>query len=211
MKRTEEVRNKVIAVARRLMVQQGYQKTTIRQIVRETGVASGSIYYLFGGKEGILNEIINDLMERLMFIIESEFRNEDSLFRYAAILAVEMIGIQYNKQVREIYYALFSSPDSLEYTVEKNMVLQDALLGKDSEEERKKRYIQALLCKGALRAYIAAFYFNKAINMDECGAQVILLTLKSCNTREKELDNILKKLKKNKGKFVDIVQKLLYE
>ena len=70
MKRTEEVRNKVIAVARRLMVQQGYQKTTIRQIVRETGVASGSIYYLFGGKEGILNEIINDLMERLMFIIE---------------------------------------------------------------------------------------------------------------------------------------------
>ena len=67
------------------------------------------------------------------------------------------------------------------------------------------------MCKGALRAYIAAFYFNKAINMDECGAQVILLTLKSCNTREKELENILKKLKKNKGKFVDIVQKLLYK
>ena len=50
MKRTEEVRNKVIAVARRLMVQQGYQKTTIRQIVRETGVASGSIIICLAGK-----------------------------------------------------------------------------------------------------------------------------------------------------------------
>ena len=59
-----------------------------------------------------------------------------------------MIGIQYNKQVREIYYALFSSPDLLEYTVEKNMVLQDALLGKDSEEERKKDIFRRFCAKG---------------------------------------------------------------
>lgn len=211
MRHTEEVKNTIISTARRLMVRQGYKKTTIRQIVKETGIASGSIYYLFGGKEKILNEIIDELMDRLTAIIESDFKDEDALFRSAAILAVEMLGIRYNEQVREIYYALFSSPELFETVVERNMTLMDTLFGRVSESKEEKRYIQALLYKGALRSYIAAYYFKKDVNMEELATQILSLTLRCSHAKESEMKEILGKLKSHRTEFGNIVNQLLYE
>lgn len=41
----DEVRQRILAAAKELFVQQGYKKTTIRQIVEKSGVLTGSIYY----------------------------------------------------------------------------------------------------------------------------------------------------------------------
>ena len=43
----DEVRQRILAAAKELFVQQGYKKTTIRQIVEKSGVLTGSIYYFF--------------------------------------------------------------------------------------------------------------------------------------------------------------------
>lgn len=41
------VRANILNTAKRLFLEQGYKKTTIRQIVQESGITSGSIYNLF--------------------------------------------------------------------------------------------------------------------------------------------------------------------
>ena len=56
MTRTEKsnhIKNKIIEIARRLFVNQGYQKTTIRQIIEETGINIGTLYHYFRDKEDI--------------------------------------------------------------------------------------------------------------------------------------------------------------
>ena len=56
MKRIEKsnnIKNKIIEVSRRLFVNQGYQKTTIRQIIEEAGINTGTLYHFFRDKEDI--------------------------------------------------------------------------------------------------------------------------------------------------------------
>ena len=45
------VRANILNTAKRLFLEQGYKKTTIRQIVQESGITSGSIYNLFDNKD----------------------------------------------------------------------------------------------------------------------------------------------------------------
>lgn len=62
-------RDRVLAVAVRLFSGQGYFNTSIPDIVRESGVSTGSIYHHFRDKEGIAKALFDTLTERL----ETEF------------------------------------------------------------------------------------------------------------------------------------------
>ena len=44
---SEETRQKILNTTKKLLRQNGYTKTTIRKIVEESGVLTGSIYYFF--------------------------------------------------------------------------------------------------------------------------------------------------------------------
>ena len=55
----DEVRQRILAAAKELFVQQGYKKTTIRQIVEKSGVLTGSIYYFFKNKEDIFHHAVD--------------------------------------------------------------------------------------------------------------------------------------------------------
>ncbi len=90
----DRVRRKILQTAKELMVKQGYKKTTIRQIVSESGVTSGSIYHLFPSKEKIFQAIVNDLMDRVVAIADESFQDKDPALRYAAILEIELVAIQ---------------------------------------------------------------------------------------------------------------------
>ncbi|MBR2254546.1 MAG: TetR/AcrR family transcriptional regulator [Candidatus Methanomethylophilaceae archaeon] len=54
----EETKQKIILGATELFLEQGYEKTTIRQIALKTGILTGSLYYAFKNKEDIFSEIV---------------------------------------------------------------------------------------------------------------------------------------------------------
>ena len=60
----DEVRQRILAAAKELFVQQGYKKTTIRQIVEKSGVLTGSIYYFFKNKEDIFQSLVMELLRQ---------------------------------------------------------------------------------------------------------------------------------------------------
>ena len=49
-----DTRTRIIKAATKLFAEQGYQQTTIAEIAREVGLAEGSIYEHFRGKEDLL-------------------------------------------------------------------------------------------------------------------------------------------------------------
>lgn len=69
IKPTANAFDKVLQTAIRLFTQQGYFNTSVPDIVRVSGVSTGSIYHHFGDKEGIARVIFDSLVERM----EAEF------------------------------------------------------------------------------------------------------------------------------------------
>lgn len=54
----QETREKILAAARGLFADPGYEATTIRMIANAAGVAVGSVFTTFDGKEDVLAEIV---------------------------------------------------------------------------------------------------------------------------------------------------------
>ena len=64
----EERRKEIIRAAAELFAQQGYEKTTVSQIVKKVGVAQGTFYLYFDSKEhvrmGVYEAIVNEVFEK---------------------------------------------------------------------------------------------------------------------------------------------------
>src|ERR1051326_7431466 len=60
----------IVAAASRLMHVHGYQKTSLDDVLRESGVGKGNFYYHFKSKEelghAILGEVIRSFLERTL-------------------------------------------------------------------------------------------------------------------------------------------------
>ncbi|NML08427.1 TetR/AcrR family transcriptional regulator [Sphingomonas sp. G-3-2-10] len=59
-KKDGQRRGEILAVARRLFAERGFEATSIREIGEGAGILSGSLYYHFDTKEEMLHEIIKD-------------------------------------------------------------------------------------------------------------------------------------------------------
>jgi TetR/AcrR family transcriptional regulator, cholesterol catabolism regulator len=53
-----------------LIARNGYERTSIRDITRELGMSTSSLYYYFKSKEELLFDLINDAMDRSLATIE---------------------------------------------------------------------------------------------------------------------------------------------
>lgn len=56
--RTEEMRQDILTASLELFVEQGYEKTTTRQILQKVGILNGSLYNIYRSKEDIFSDII---------------------------------------------------------------------------------------------------------------------------------------------------------
>jgi AcrR family transcriptional regulator len=72
-----ETKQKILDAAERLIAEQGYAATSLRQIIADAGVNLASVHYHFGSKEELLNELVArkvnpvnqkrlEMLERLM-------------------------------------------------------------------------------------------------------------------------------------------------
>jgi AcrR family transcriptional regulator len=56
----------VVLEAARVFARRGYDQTSVPELARELGIATGGLYHYFGGKEQLLISICNELMEPLL-------------------------------------------------------------------------------------------------------------------------------------------------
>jgi len=70
VKKPEERRAEIIAAARELFDTQGYEKTTMRQVMDKLGVAKGTIYHYFRSKEELLEVVVNETINEMEDVLE---------------------------------------------------------------------------------------------------------------------------------------------
>jgi AcrR family transcriptional regulator len=98
----DATRRQLLEVATRLFADQGYEDTSIEQVLREAGVSRGSLYHHYNGKdrlfEAVVEHVEEDVVEQL---VESVARHRDPV-RMLRAGCVRWIALVEDPRVRQI-------------------------------------------------------------------------------------------------------------
>ena len=82
MKNTRNTRGRIIAAAWALFYEQGYENTTVEEIIDRSQTSKGSFYHYFGGKDALLSSLsylFDEEYQRLMQTLPPEMHSWDRL------------------------------------------------------------------------------------------------------------------------------------
>ncbi|MCM3080626.1 MULTISPECIES: TetR/AcrR family transcriptional regulator [Brevibacillus] len=93
--RSLETRKKLLAAGREQFIESGFQKTTIAQIIKKANTGYGTAYVHFKGKDDLLMQLMEEVMDRFYEIAELPFKPQSKQEAYdiiekQAILFLEM-------------------------------------------------------------------------------------------------------------------------
>lgn len=74
-----ETRERILAAARRLFREQGFEAATTRDLARAAGIAAGTLFNYFPSKEAVVLELVLDLLERAAAAHEKHAQGCESL------------------------------------------------------------------------------------------------------------------------------------
>lgn len=101
-----ERRQDLITVAQQLFLTQGYENTTVNQIIATLNLAKGTYYYHFRSKEDILiavsDRLIGDTQEKLRAVHER--RDKDALWRIREMLSIFHDDFYRNRAIWTLVY-----------------------------------------------------------------------------------------------------------
>lgn len=211
-KNIEWVRRKILQTAKQLILAHGYRRTTIRQIVQASGIASGSIYHLFPNKDKIFWALVQELLESTTRIVAWDFASETPQFRYAAILEVELCSIAENPAVQEIYYESYAQPETFEQVVARAVAFQKEMVPiEDSAEDEEERRRKTLLFKGAMYGYIMSFAFEQEIDPVRARIALVAMALELIDMDAAESQELAERMEGMQKAWCEIAKTILQD
>lgn len=110
------VKNKVLHTAAKLFIAQGYEKTSLRVLAKESRINYGSIMNAFENKENILCELVEFVIEG-QFEITSEILKDitdDKILLYSVEAVLQLYIAESSEHMREMYNVSYSLPRTSE-------------------------------------------------------------------------------------------------
>ena len=108
-------RERIQEIALELFAEQGYEKTSLREIAERLGVTKAALYYHFRSKEDIVHSFVEDYRAELEKVISwgaSQPRTPESraeiLARYADIVSEQLAVIRFMEQNQAAMHSLMS-------------------------------------------------------------------------------------------------------
>jgi len=209
---TQEVRRRILDTAKNLLLQYGYNKTTIRMIVEHSGILTGSIYYLFKNKEDIFQSLYLSIIKNCVSHINYYCKNESPAFKYAAFFFISLKKMEDDEIIRDAYFAGYNSKLIFENMVEQLTLLAHHLFDGTMYEMKDTEYYQkSLFIKGAMRACVAELYFKRNISPAASRLALISMALSLIGVDAIQIENINKRIIAQESLWEKIAQQLVEE
>ncbi|MEE0740988.1 MAG: TetR/AcrR family transcriptional regulator [Emergencia sp.] len=107
-KNTRNTKGKIISAAWRLFYEQGYDDTTVDEIVEESGTSKGSFYHYFDGKDALLSSL-SFLFDEKYEELKPKLNDEDPAIEKLVYLNQELFLMIENSISVDLLSRLFSS------------------------------------------------------------------------------------------------------
>jgi AcrR family transcriptional regulator len=152
-----DTRSRVQKVALELFAEQGYEKTSLREIAERLGVTKAALYYHFKSKEDIVHSLTDDHYAQIDELIEwakaqpsSEQRRREILDRYVRIVFGGAEVFRFIEQNRAAMQAMEQSKgDRLARFRSRLDALVELLAGPDAPVRERVRATAALITASA--------------------------------------------------------------
>lgn len=96
VKEAEERKEEILDVAEKLFGAKGFDNTSTGDILKEVGIARGTLYYHFKSKEEILDGVIERMTEHLMMEAEKIVRNQEMPVLERLTKAIMSLNVETN-------------------------------------------------------------------------------------------------------------------
>jgi AcrR family transcriptional regulator len=114
----EVVRNKIIKISRRLFLEQGYENTTVRQVLKKASLSTGSLYHFFKNKEEILLFSLKDALLEISSLTDSmAVKYNEPMLRYALGIAIGTSEIFKYKHLFNFYNAIYKNESAENFMI----------------------------------------------------------------------------------------------
>lgn len=145
-KQKQITKKRIVNAAWKLFYKQGYDNTTVDEIIKESGTSKGTFYHYFNGKDGLLSSLsylFDDKYEELINVLLEDMNSFDKLI----LLNKELFKMIETSISRELLASLYSS--QLTTKGEKHLMDQNRLYYRllneiVSEGQRKKELTQEM-------------------------------------------------------------------
>ena len=107
-KNSRNTKSKIVDAAWRLFYEQGYDDTTVEDIIEESGTSKGSFYHYFTGKDALLSSL-SILFDEKYEEIEQEIDPEMNAFEKLMLYNAELFGMIENRISIDLLAMLYSS------------------------------------------------------------------------------------------------------
>ena len=109
-KNTRNTRSRIVSAAWKLFYEQGYDDTTVEEIVEESGTSKGSFYHYFSGKDALLSslsDLFDDKYQELIPTLEEDmdsfdqlmYLNQDLFLMIDNSVSLDLVARMYSSQL----------------------------------------------------------------------------------------------------------------
>jgi len=191
---SEIVRNKIIKISRRLFLEQGYENTTVRQVLKKAGLSTGSLYHFFKNKEEILLFSLKDALLEISILTDSiAVKYKEPMLRYALGIAIGISEIFRHKRLFNFYHAVYKNETAENFMISLKVARMKNLLNDlNLHFTDNEIHARVLAIHGATRALMLAT-INKQLsaNLDDIYSLIIRIALSEFNIPRQKIDAII--------------------
>jgi AcrR family transcriptional regulator len=171
-----DTRSRAQKVALELFAEQGYEKTSLREIAERLGVTKAALYYHFKSKEDIVHSLTDDYFAEIDALLDwakGQPRSDETrlaiLDRYVGIVIGGSEVFRFLEQNRASMQAMETGKDRFARFRDRLETLVDLLTGPEAQIRERVRTTAAVLTVGAT----CHFYLQQVDDPDKLRAIVL--------------------------------------
>lgn len=197
MKREEQsnrVRARILEVSRRLFVNEGYEKATIRRIIDEADITTGSLYHFFKNKEEILLAIAGEVFTEAGEIAERIVGEMDPPLVFAMEVGIQFYLCQKKLSIAETYLAAYRTQGVTEMIGNRGAKRSQVLFEKYNIDFDHQDYlIRTLAFRGVFQSLLEEMVYSGQIDRIRMMSTVIELGLSTFGVPKEEVEIAVEK------------------
>ena len=173
-----DTRSRVQKVALELFAEQGYEKTSLREIAERLGVTKAALYYHFKSKEDIVHSFTDDYFTELDALVDwakdqprGEENRREILDRYVSIVLASSEVFRFLEQNRASVQSMEAGKERFARVRARLDGLVDVLVGAEAPLRDRVRAATAVLSVGAT----CMFFLQQVDDPDKLRAIVLEL------------------------------------
>lgn len=175
--KTAELRRRIMDVSVELFFENGYEKTTTRQILQRAGILNGSLYNIYHGKEEIFADIVEEALDDSVRASERFMKDPTFLDRIGFPIILEIYASFRSPRIAEFLSIAHRKWDIMQRVCDlMKRWIEDKdtehLIDTESDEFRVRMY----MCLGAMGNIIEAVYRDPE-SISEKDAIIVLVTM----------------------------------